>query len=102
MANEQVPWNQQENEPNESFYWFEKFFLMLGPTRTLDRAYKAYNAIEKPDIEDTSVRPNGSWIDACETYNWRQRADAFDAKLFNEDGAVELARSRLRRATLEA
>lgn len=97
-----LQWQQLPDEPNEWYYKFEKYFLMLGPTRTLHRSYKAFCEIEGNEEEDSQNRPHSTWIEACEKYNWRQRADAFDAKLFTEDGAVELARQRLRKSTLSA
>jgi len=95
-------WERVEGETGEWYHRFSSYFLLMGPARTMQRAYNAFMAIENPGVEHNKVTIPSSWREESVTRDWFGRADAFDAKLFQEDGSVELARTQLKKAAFEA
>ena len=59
------------------------YFLPMGPSRTLTRAFMAHLKTERPDaisLKETSNRVKGpaQWQVMCRTWWWRERAEAYD------------------------
>lgn len=80
-------WEQQPGEPTLWFARLERFRL-AGPGRSL---LKLYNEERERKGQKRADSPPTAWRDAAKTWNWRERADAWDA--------VELAKERERRET---
>jgi hypothetical protein len=96
MAKERKPWERMESEPD---MWYDRFelFRMLGPTRSVRRAYAAAK-VEYPDMF-TGNRPSNNWNVMCERYHWLVRARAWDdaqRDVFREQ-EMELAEGRRHR-----
>ena len=64
------PWDQQPNEGNAAYSHFLAY-RNLGPTRTLEKAYRAIKR------NDTLSVP-GNWAKESERYQWVDRATAWD------------------------
>jgi hypothetical protein len=67
-------WDAQPNEPS---LWFDRFttYRMLGPTRTVSRAFQIYEGKEQ------GKHPPSSWYDAREAWNWDNRAVRYDESI---------------------
>jgi len=91
---------------NEPFIWFErfsKFFLPLGPGRTLSKACSLDRAINDPDNPiDTNRGAPEDWSVASNEWDWRERAEEYDTFMFEDEGVVELAREMLKNSTMDA
>jgi hypothetical protein len=68
-----------ERYPEENARWYGRFLLYrdLGPSRTLLGAVTAEKAQKSPKKPNKNVP--GAWKDACEQWNWKGRAEAWDA-----------------------
>ena len=83
------PWMQQ---PNENPMWYDRFFiyLMLGPTRSFNAAYRVAK-------QKSEGRANSHWGRIAKEWDWRARVDAFDAYGYAELMRKETARRREQR-----
>lgn len=72
---QQPIWERRDGEPNN---WFARFlsFKQLGPSRTLMAVIHSEEA--KKGKTKQSKSPPGAWSQACEQWEWRQRAEAWD------------------------
>ena len=80
MTSDITPWDRL---PEETALWWNRFeiFRMIGYTRT---NYKAYSAeCDKVGKKKAQKLP-GSWHNASIKYNWRERAEAWDATLVEQ------------------
>jgi len=82
------PWSRQVNEPARWYARFETYRL-LGPTRTLEEAFRV--AVANAGLTDeryggSSPRPGQAWYNAARKWQWQERAEAWD----------EVERARLR------
>jgi len=99
-----LPWGQLDGEPEESFHAFDKYYLALGPTRSLLKAFNVYLGLEDPE-KLASIRASASekWTHLCKQWRWRERAELFDSYTYQESRAiVEQARQTLLRSSKEA
>ena len=104
-----VPWMQAADEPDEWYDKFITFYVPLGPTRTLSRAFEKFataNATVEQMVLLTTKRiiiaPN-SWAKASGEYNWRKRAISYDAEQVKGIAStISQARQELQEATLDA
>lgn len=66
-----------DKEPDESQLWYDRFitYLGLGSSRTIEETYRQRKAVEKGLTYD---RPNSDWHRKARTYNWEERASAYD------------------------
>jgi len=73
-----------ERQPDESLRWYHLFcsYRDFGPTRSIMKAIHKAEEMSNKVKRSTSVP--GSWWKAYQQYNWRRRAEAFDAYLQNE------------------
>jgi len=67
------PWDRRPDEPTR---WYARFgtFRLLGPTRTLEDAYRAAAQLESLP----GKRPGSGWRSAAARYDWQARAAAYD------------------------
>lgn len=68
-----------ERQPGEPARWYARFLLHrnAGPSRTLLGTVHAEQA--KTSDKKRSKGIPGSWFEACERWNWKARAEAYDA-----------------------
>jgi len=99
-------WLQMEGEPDEWYERFSTYYLQLGPSRNLTRAYVRYLASENPEqaaivlSKPHYVNTPQKWSEIARVWNWRDRAEAFDLFTASENYAfVERARNYLMRST---
>lgn len=71
------PWDQQPNEPNEWYYRF-RLFVMLGPSRSINKAYLDWAGELGEEVPDDLQGPPAQWRKEARQYNWESRAAAFD------------------------
>lgn len=69
------PWEQQPGEPR---LWYGRFqvYLSLGPTRTLQEAYRHVNSLKNRGGK-APISPSWTWY--AKRWRWRERAHAWDA-----------------------
>ena len=62
---------------DESQIWYDRFitYLGLGARRTIEETYRERRKLEKGLNSD---RPNSDWHRRARTYNWEERASAYD------------------------
>lgn len=88
------PWDRQEGEPTLWFGRFERYRKM-GNSRTMLGCVRAEEA-DKGRVEQSQKVP-GAWNEACQTWRWRDRAEAWDAlqvALARKEEAEVLAQRR--------
>ncbi len=63
------PWKQQPDEPSD---WYDRFhvYLMLGPSRTLTAAFRAW--------AKSRGTPSGALIERARKWRWKERALDYD------------------------
>ena len=88
-----VPWARQENEPLEWYGYFNDYYLALGPSRSLRKAFMTYLGINDPDsVEYYAERPNMNaakeWTRMYSGWDWRIRAREFDRATMLESRAI--------------
>jgi hypothetical protein len=90
MTDQLCAWDRQPNEPEEWFFRFQKYYLMLGLTRSIRKAYDLYVAETSPldSAAGKGKTSNRKWVEASKKYNWAERADAYDREVFQESVAV--------------
>lgn len=105
MTDTDYAWNRRDDEPVAWYERFIRYYIPLGTTRSLFKAYKVCLAIEDPKqlekLDDKSNTPL-DWSRAANEYEWVERAAAYDEKMFSDEGAVELARQLLKNSALDA
>lgn len=69
-------WDRQEGEPERWFARFERF-RMMGSGRTLLGCVRAEEA--QSGKKKHSAAPPGAWSQAADKWQWRKRAEAWDA-----------------------
>jgi hypothetical protein len=94
------------DEPNKWYVRFMKYFVPLGTSRTLTRAFAVYLKEEQPKIaplvkgESRAVR---DWQQMGKEFRWYERAEAFDRDTLAEYATlVENARDLLVRNSIKA
>jgi len=92
------PYDQQENEPQLWYERFVQYYLLLGPGRTLRKAWLMHLLDAKPDryekASKTRVSADVNWSEKCTEWSWRDRADAYDSEMSQQAmKSVESART---------
>jgi hypothetical protein len=78
-------WNQMPGEPDEWYEKFVKYYLELGPGRTLLRAYVAFKKDTNPSYRAPNSAPV-NWTMAAGDWEWRMRSQDYDT--YNYEGLV--------------
>jgi len=79
------PYEQILDEPDSWYDRFVKYYLALGPSRSLRKAWFAHMRAEMPESYDKRkhrVSADVSWSDASNAWDWRKRAEAYDAEIY--------------------
>lgn len=104
-----VPWIQMDDEPDMWYRRFMMYYLTLGPTRNLTRAFIKYLETEQPDAatlvraDSKFVNISRAWSSTARQWKWRERAEAFDLHSSTEIFAyVDRARDTLLKNADEA
>lgn len=75
---------------DESLVEYRRFcaFMSLGPTRTLDRAYRHYckRLVEGDEAPARGRQAPGNWHDNCRKNRWYERALAWDVSRLKANG----------------
>ena len=85
----EIPWTQQDEEPGMWFQRFVRYFLPLGPGRSLYGAYQLMMESEFPSVakarkekykDNPGAKPQQitSWGKQARIWKWHERSKAFD------------------------
>lgn len=77
-------WEQIAGESKQHYSWFLAY-RNLGPTRTLERAYRVIKG-------DETVSLPGNWAGISSRNRWVERAAAWDVDVLSEAGAAVVTR----------
>jgi hypothetical protein len=68
-----------DKKPGEPAFWYARFhaYLMLGPSRSLLKAYNAERSRKDPDKPRTYALSEG-WQKSAVRWKWKKRAEAYD------------------------
>ncbi len=101
-------WLLRENEPEDWHAKFAKYYLPLGPTRTLLKAFTAY-LLENYAEDAAAMRMSKmasaphSWTIMARDWEWRARAKQYDAFEFGQTAqVVSAARQKIQDLALKA
>lgn len=101
-----IVWLQQDEESDLWYRRFMAYYLPLGPSRNLTRAYVKYMSVEKPESATVAKAAQGhvnivsSWHEHAHLWHWRERAEAFDLYNAGENFSyVDKARDILMQGT---
>lgn len=80
-------WDRQ-TDPEEPAIWFARFeeFRRQGPSRSM---LSVYNAEREKDGKGSTTGLPQSWSESAKKWNWRARAEAWDAEQVRKARAVE-------------
>ncbi len=95
-------WWPLPDEPANWYYRFERFYLMQGPSRALQAAYRMWQLAEgrKTPGAKALKEIEHSWVETAIKYRWQERAMDYDGEINRRIFArVEAASRRLRDAT---
>ena len=99
------PWGQRPDEGAREFNFFYKYYLPLGFSRSLRKAYLLYLMEVEPERVAAAERDGQyiqvppEWNIASNEYDWKGRVNAFDKEAMAEAiQAVEEAAKRIRLA----
>lgn len=97
----EYPWLQMEHEPDVWYRRFAKYYIALGPARTLLKAMMAYYQTEEPSqYELILMNPRQSassdWSKMSNLWMWRFRAREYDRIRYMEaQGVIDQARTTI-------
>lgn len=98
---EQNPsWWPQPDEPDLWYYRFERFYLMQGPTRSVQSSYRLWILSEGRELGSKALKDvSNTWLERTRAYNWQARAMDYDGEINRRILLkVEAASRRLRDA----
>lgn len=83
------PWLQQENEPDNWYRRFVKYYLNLGHGRTLLKAMSLFLQTEHPEryarfLENPRQSASAEWSTTASAWQWRERARIYDMASMQE------------------
>lgn len=101
---ETPPWHPLEGEPSEWYTRFERFFLMRGPARSVQSAYRLWVTSEGREVGTKGMKDvTNVWTEMSRRYSWKARAFAYDGEINRRIMLqVEEASRRLRNAAPQA
>lgn len=88
MNGELEPWERRDGEPDNWYARFDRFRL-LGPTRSIEEVYRQERAAEGGKGRQQIGKPTRHWYAAAETWEWLERAGAWDAERRAEEEEEE-------------
>lgn len=95
-------WLQMEGESDLWYRRFIAYYVPLGPSRNLTRAYMKFLKVEDPEKAKKYAQTKGFlqsasiWSEMSRRYQWRERAEAFDLYNMSESMSyVDQARETL-------
>jgi len=96
----EASWLQMPREPMLWYLRFAKYFLPLGPSRTIVRAFMLFTAAENPNARILKVRVGNfastNWQEKSKAWQWHSRAEAFDRNnLLEYSTLIDTARNKL-------
>lgn len=89
MENTRKPWEQQEGEPDSAYARF-CVYRDLGPSRTIEDAYKQHSGKAKKGAKRQYI--SGQWSRDSIAYDWVKRATRFDIEMFSTTGIQVVTR----------
>lgn len=102
--NEQPIYERQDGEPAN---WYARYLIYRGleaATRSLHSAYVSYmaKAGKSPRKPSQSVEVPGAWKENADKWQWKRRAEAYDAKMQAEAEARAARLREIEAAEIEA
>ena len=96
-----APYDQLPDEPDEWYERFLTYFVALGQSRSLRKAYLLHNNLLGDDAVNA---PHATkWSEAAKKFNWKRRSAAYDQEMQVEVmRQVEQARNDLMSASPDA
>lgn len=93
-------WWPQPSEPSMWYYRFERFYLMQGPTRSIQSSYRLWVLSEGKTLGSKALKDvSNAWLENTRRYNWQGRAMDYDGEINRRILLkVEAASRRLRDA----
>lgn len=101
-------WVRQDEEPEDWYAKFSKYYLPLGYTRTLTKAYMMFLEAEYPATAANAIVVNkqaapNSWSAMAREWDWRNRGKAYDRQAINDSAdTVQKAREKIMQLSLDA
>jgi len=95
------PWLHMEGEPEDAYRMFKTYYLPLGPSRTLLKAFMAYLTTERPEdalkyMDNPKMSAAPQWSFWASAWSWRARGHAHDEMTYRgAQLAVAEAREKL-------
>lgn len=71
------PWSQMEGEPHKWYTRFIRYYLAMGPSRTVKGANREFLRVEQNRAVDYAATPR-TWLHIFYKWEWKRRAEAFD------------------------
>lgn len=75
--NTDYPWERQPGEPNHWYDIFFRYYTLLGASRNIARAFRAFTKAEEGH-DAAGYYPGPLWHKMAGGWNWKIRAEAFD------------------------
>lgn len=76
------PWWQRDGESDEWYLRFERFYLMQGPSRSIQSAYRLWVLSEGREIGTKGMKDvTNLWRERTAQFEWRKRASAYDGEI---------------------
>jgi len=95
-------WDQMAAEPDKWFVIFQKYFLPLGPGRSVRQAYKVWQE-DHGKTQGPKDRPTRWWLQMANRWEWRLRAFDYDKHLNQRTmNVAELAIDMLQDVAVDA
>lgn len=74
------PWERQAGESAAWFHRFHDFYMLAGPNRSIEGAWKKWRETDAKGRESLAKRPNRLWYNAASTQKWEERAASWDER----------------------
>lgn len=77
-----ILWERQSGEPNRWYGRFINYYVPLGADRSFEQAFRNWYKDQPSKANQSNsrrkVRPSVTWYDQARTWNWKERAEAWD------------------------
>ena len=95
------PWDRQPTESGPAYAAF-RIYLTLGPGRTVERAWREWQAAKGTGKPQPGSRPSGGYRKWTRAHDWTARAERFDREVMFRAADGECERAALHSATARA